>query len=582
MGEPSVLRGDEGARQGDEDTTAATDLASLRTLLLGPEQQHLAALQTRLDDAKARAEDLGEVLPQALLRHAQDPHFTRALTPSIEKAITASVHRNPKPLADALFPVMGPAIRQAVSAGLAGMVESLNRTLEHSLSWRSIRWRLEAWRTGRSFGEILLVNTLVYRVEQVFLIDRRSGLLLQHVHAASVETQDADMVSGMLTAIRDFVQDSFRVREGDGLESLQVGELSVWIEPGPYAVVAAVIRGTAPREFRRTLQDTIEAVHLQFGEALESFNGDTAPFADARPALEGCLESQFRADERHPRTRGAWLVFAALTIALVVWAGLWYRDHRRWNHYLDVLRAQPGIVVVTTGRESGRHMVSGLRDPLAPDPQTLIAETELAPADVVGHWAPYQALDSALVLSRAIAVLRPPRGTTLTIENGVLVAAGTPPLAWVSEAAKTAPLISGVARLDVVRALEPAVRAAIGVIESRPVLFVRGSVEIADNSTSIASVLADVQQLNALAAASGRRFEVDIVGHTDAEGADDANVPLSLARARIVADAIRAESVPALTLAVRGVGSAEPADAGQSETSNQLNRRVDLRVRMDR
>jgi outer membrane protein OmpA-like peptidoglycan-associated protein len=114
------------------------------------------------------------------------------------------------------------------------------------------------------------------------------------------------------------------------------------------------------------------------------------------------------------------------------------------------------------------------------------------------------------------------------------------------------------------------------------VLFVRGSVEIADDSKSLASVLADVQQLNALAAASGRRFEVDIVGHTDAEGADDANVPLSLARAQIVADAVRAESVPALTLSVRGVGSAEPADAGRSETSNQLNRRVDLRVRMDR
>src|SRR6188768_399447 len=177
MGEPSVLHEDEGARQGDDPETDAAELASLRTILVGPEQRHLAALQTRLDDTRARAEDLGEVLPQVLLLHAQDPHFTRALTPPIEKAITASVHRNPKPLADALFPVMGPAIRKAVAAGLAGMVESLNRTLEHSLTWRSVQWRLEGWRTGRSFAEIVLSKTLVYRVEQVFLIDRRSGLL---------------------------------------------------------------------------------------------------------------------------------------------------------------------------------------------------------------------------------------------------------------------------------------------------------------------------------------------------------------------------------------------------------------------
>ena len=63
------------------------------------------------------------------------------------------------------------------------MLESLNTTLEHSLSWRSLRWRLDARRTGKSFAEIVLLNTLVYRVEQVFLIHRPSGLLLQHLTA---------------------------------------------------------------------------------------------------------------------------------------------------------------------------------------------------------------------------------------------------------------------------------------------------------------------------------------------------------------------------------------------------------------
>ena len=87
MGEPSVLRKDDGVRQGDDPGVA--DLASLRSLLLAPEQQHLAALQARLDDTQARAEDLADVLPHVLLQHAQDPQFTRALTPPIEKALTA-------------------------------------------------------------------------------------------------------------------------------------------------------------------------------------------------------------------------------------------------------------------------------------------------------------------------------------------------------------------------------------------------------------------------------------------------------------------------------------------------------------
>jgi OOP family OmpA-OmpF porin len=578
MGDPSVLRKDEGVRQGDEGSGAAADLASLRSLLLGPEQQHLATLQTRLDDAQARAEDLAAVLPQVLLQHAQDPHFTRALTPPIEQAITASVHRNPKPLADALFPVMGPAIRKAVAAALSGMVESLNRTIEHSLSWRSIRWRLEAWRTGKSFAEVLLLKTLVYRVEQVFLIDRRSGLLLQHVHAASVDVQDADMVSGMLTAIRDFAQDSFRVSPGESLEALKVGDLSVWIEPGPYAIVAAVIRGAAPREFRQTLQDAVETIHLQFGDALETFRGDAAVFDGARPTLDACLETQYRADERTPRTRGAWLLLAAALAGLAIWAGFQYRDHQRWTRYLDRLRAEPGLVVVGAAREGGRHVVVGLRDPLARDPHALIAGSGLDAADVVGRWAPYQALDATFVLARATRALQPPAGTALTLDDGVLAATGTPPIDWVAGAGRLAPVLSGITRFDVARTIEPQVRAAIAAIESRVLLFAKGTADLLpDQAGSLASLVEDVRRLDALAAASGARFHLEAIGHTDADGPDEANLPLSAARAGAIVAALPAAASPRIEFAARGVGSADPVP-GQGAVVNQQNRRVVVRV----
>src|SRR4029434_1356780 len=138
-------------------------------------------------------------------------------------------------------------------------------------SWRSLRWRLDARRTGKSFAEIVLLNTLVYRVEQVFLIHRPSGLLLQHIAAEGISVQDGDMVSGMLTAIRDFVQDSFHVSDEEGLQTLKVGGLSVWIEQGPHALVAVVIRGTAPPDLRATLQRAVESVHAQYSDLLESF-----------------------------------------------------------------------------------------------------------------------------------------------------------------------------------------------------------------------------------------------------------------------------------------------------------------------
>ena len=288
------------------------------------------------------------------------PHLQRALAPTIEDAITASVRRNPRPLADALFPIIGPAIRKAIAATLNGMLESLNTTLEHSLSWRSLRWRLDARRTGRPFAEIVLLNTLVYRVEQVFLIHRPSGLLLQHLTAPGTAAQDADMVSGMLTAIRDFVQDSFKVAEDEGLQTLKVGDLSVWIEQGPHALLAVVVRGAAPPSLRTTLQQALEAVHAQYSDLLESFDGNAARFEGARPLLETCLQQQFRGRERpgapaaarHGRRRdrccsrsGVWMFFAL-------------RARSRWNGYVNALRAEPGVVVVSTGRAGGKYVVT--------------------------------------------------------------------------------------------------------------------------------------------------------------------------------------------------------------------------------
>jgi hypothetical protein len=100
----------------DEFEPPGNDIAELRAIIVGPEREQIDDLQSRTDDLQdriadltRRAEDVGEVIPQALQRHAHDPAIAKALGPSLERALTASVQRNPKPLADALFPIMGPA-----------------------------------------------------------------------------------------------------------------------------------------------------------------------------------------------------------------------------------------------------------------------------------------------------------------------------------------------------------------------------------------------------------------------------------------------------------------------------------------
>ena len=116
----------------------------LRHILLSEEQQQLRGLRERVENAKKRAQDVSNVVVEALrIRRERDggAAIREELTSSVEEALRISVRRDPTSLADALFPVMGPAIRKAVSAALSGMVESLNRALEYSLSARAIGFR---------------------------------------------------------------------------------------------------------------------------------------------------------------------------------------------------------------------------------------------------------------------------------------------------------------------------------------------------------------------------------------------------------------------------------------------------------
>ena len=551
----------------------------LRTLLVGPEQRELRDLREYIHDPTAQTREVSRVLPDAIALRAEDEQLTRALAPTIEEAITSSVRRDPRPLADALFPVIGPAIRKAIAHTLAGMVESLNRTVEHSFSWRALQWRWTAFRTGKPFAEILLLNTLQYRVEQVFLIHAETGLLLHHLSLDPHASQDADQVSAMLTAIRDFARDSFHVAGGESLEGLRIGDLSVIVEQGPYAILAGVVRGTAPHTLRTLFQDALESVHRQCSPELKAFRGDAAPFERVRPILEGCLVSQLRPRDKTSSYRRWLAVGAILLLALGTWLFLGWRERQRWNAYLQALRSEPGLVVVSSGRREGRFFVEGLRDPLSRDPGQLVAGSGLAADAFTAHWQPYQALTPDFVAARARDLLQPPTGVTLQFRDGVLAAAGPASDRWIVESERLAPAIAGVRRFQYA-GLEPDARIKQQ-LESLALTFPKGEAFLADGQNDTVDRIAVLLgELNSVSNLRARRTRVELIGHADNDGSDEVNSPLSVARADTILRQLPLSRFDALDVIPRGVGTAEPLAAGVTETDKARNRRVSFRVQL--
>lgn len=307
-------------------TAGTPDLDQLRYLLFGKDYDDLLALKEQFENSSSYSASVASIISEALaLRARQDDSLAVALGPMVEQTLNRSIQNEPKRIADVLYPVMGPAIRKSIQQALNEVLENINQLLEQSFSFRAWRWRFDAWRTGQSYARIALLRTLVYQVEQVFLIHRETGLLLHHVLAEKAISKDPEIVSSMLTAIQDFIQDSFAVDGGDTLDTLKLGELTVLVEYGPLAITALVVRGTAPVELHSLLADTSETIHRQYARKLKQFDGDTSAFTDIDQLLRNCLKSQ----RQMRKQRSPWLAYGLLAIiaGALAWGIYLYYQH---------------------------------------------------------------------------------------------------------------------------------------------------------------------------------------------------------------------------------------------------------------
>jgi outer membrane protein OmpA-like peptidoglycan-associated protein len=567
---------------------ASEEFAELRELLLGKERRQLEELQRRLDTLGLSPEELAEHLPEALaLRAGRDQKLAKALAPTVENALSESVRRNPKQIATAIFPVLGPAIRKAIAEAMAGLVSSINHAMENSLSLRGLRWRVEGWRTGVPYAQIVLRHALVYRVEQVFLIHAETGLLLGHAAPPDLKAADGDLISGMLTAIQDFVSDSFHERETGGLRSFCVGELTVIVEPGPQAVIAAVVRGQPPATLLPRLQDTLENIHLQLVNAFAEFSGDASRFAPAHPLLEECLETVLSTDRgMTPRSKGAWmrwaipLAFIVVTIAFLSW-----RSRRAWTTAMNRLQAEPGIELLETSRGGGRWRVRGLRDPLSADPALVLASINADPSRLEARWEPYLSLEPSLVVERTRRWLAAPATLSLVFRRDSVIVSGTAPLAWVGGVLARPTLPPGVAAIDLSRVdaeLPPGLAALRNDTEQRLVLFDPGSATLSSVSRGmLAGVAGSFRPLAREAEEMGYRVSLQLIGRTDSTGTDAVNQALSLQRVEAARTALISIGMAPAELDGIGIGTSRPLAPREGADQSRINRSVAFVVRLN-
>ncbi|MEM9403526.1 MAG: hypothetical protein AAGA44_13700 [Pseudomonadota bacterium] len=555
------------------------DLEQLKSLLFGSEREALDSITERVRGRESRTDDVADVLPEAIrLSYQKNNGLARSLRQPVGDCLGEAFHDQPEKYANALYPVMGPAIRKSIISTLRAFAQQINETIEQSLSLRGMKWRFDAWRTGVPFGQYVIQQTLLYRIEQAYLISRENGLLIGHVHHESSVIKDSDAVSAMFTAIQDFIKESFSPDRSGRLETADMGEFTLWAVHGPHALLVCVIRGVPPVTLRGDLSSILERVHFRNADALRDYAGDTDTVDGVEDELNECL----RFEAMQPETKRSIARWPVLLLSAVILAGLAYwavqswRSEQRATALQQVIARTPGWYVSDVESDDGVLRITGLRDPLADSLVTVIETAGLTEDQVVASLQPFQSLDPAIVRLRSIDALALPDGVRVLPDDAGLSLTGTAPYSWLAATRDrlTAGAIPSNVDLSAVSAREwAALQTEAETYRDTSFRFDNGAEFLAADAAGIDEFVSRLADFSTRVSAVGGTLTVSIVGYTDAIGTPERNV--AVAEGRV--DAARSKLLDA-GINAEWISTTLEVDTGSAQTMEPEKRRVGVDV----
>lgn len=378
------------------------DLDKLNSLLVGIDKHQANDVIERVQNVQKRGVDVHEVLIDAIIKFdaAERDLVLEQFSDATSATIKSAIKDDPEQVAGLIYPVMLPAIRAAVADAMRSSTERIDSMFKSKLSPESIKWRLEAKRSGVSYAEVLMRNTMQFGVEQAFLIDRKTGLLMQHVSSLGSSQKDEDAVSGMLLAIERFVNDSFGDDDED-LKRVTIGERLVYLAHGPSALLACVVKGVPPSDFLTVVQSTLEHIHAREPEVLKNFSGDRDTLNSINPEMSKLLKYEFaeESDEEGPdfnaKATIAMQCVGILLLGLLTYGWFQGMQEKRISQYVNKLNTHSNIQVFKSEEKSGSWILTGIIDPTGVKPSLIEQSAFVNEAGVDLNLTPVRFVDLA-------------------------------------------------------------------------------------------------------------------------------------------------------------------------------------------
>ncbi len=208
-------------------------------------------IKENIDNPSKLGSKIDPIMQLKILELKQD-FYDDVFRHEVELVVKDQLKSSQDEIIEALYPIIGKLIRHYLRLQFDSFLENVNSRLENTFSLKWWGDRMKAAFAGVSQKELIIRESFVTQVQEVFIIHSESGLLLGSY--SKNNTADVDLIAGMLTAIKQFVAGTFKTK-GEDLETIEYGDYKILITNFYKYYVATVTSGMVDATFKASLHE---------------------------------------------------------------------------------------------------------------------------------------------------------------------------------------------------------------------------------------------------------------------------------------------------------------------------------------
>lgn len=234
----------------------ADKIELLKQLLLDDDLKHIDQMDQEINKIEGDiydAEKLSTIVNPIIKERIEDfeQEIPEKLGPSITAALKNQIKESQNEVVDALYPIIGKLVSKYIKIEFQRISDRVDHQMQMAFSWEGWKIRIKSWISGTKSSDALLQAMNELELHEFFVIEKDSGLLLGNYSKSDLV--DPDMIAGMLTAIKSFVEDAFN-QSDQQLEGIEYDNYRINLYSVGSFYMAVVTSGILTAESKAKLE----------------------------------------------------------------------------------------------------------------------------------------------------------------------------------------------------------------------------------------------------------------------------------------------------------------------------------------